>query len=171
MIDFSTVKAITIPEGVVKQITRKSDGTVLWKAGPKNWIPYSTESDGKTIFNGGLGYKDNSRLNSSADVVTLNGYVVTGYIPVKPGDIVRVKGITWNSSTNTGSYFWTFNSGFTKLKSSRPNISSQDIVATVKENGVVEFMLQRYANTVAYIRFSSYGSGANLVVTVNEEIT
>ena len=31
MIDFSTAKAITIPEGRVKKITRKSDSVVLWE--------------------------------------------------------------------------------------------------------------------------------------------
>ena len=60
MIDFTGVKSISIPEGIVKQITRKSDGVILFKSGPKNWIPYSTTTDGKTIFNGGLGYKNNT---------------------------------------------------------------------------------------------------------------
>ena len=31
MLDFTGVKAITIPEGKVKKITRKSDGVVLWE--------------------------------------------------------------------------------------------------------------------------------------------
>ena len=30
-IDFTGVKAITVPEGAVKKITRKSDGVVLWE--------------------------------------------------------------------------------------------------------------------------------------------
>ena len=35
-IDFSQVKAITIPEGSVTKIT-DSNGTVLWKEQPNNW--------------------------------------------------------------------------------------------------------------------------------------
>ena len=167
MIDFSTVKAITIPEGVVKKIV--SAGVTLWEAiRYKNWVPFSIDTDG-SIFNK-VGYKDGSRLNSSAAVVELAGYVVSGYIPVKPGDIVRLKGLTWNSSTNTGSYFWTFDSSFTRLKSARPNASSQDIVASAEANGVTAFRLETYANAVAYIRLSAYGTGANMVITVNEEI-
>ena len=168
MIDFSAVKAITIPEGKAKAINRESDGLLLWKGGSKNWVAYSTEADGKTIFNG-VGYKDNARLNSSAAVVALDGYVTSGYIPAKHGDTVRLKGLTWNSATNTGSYFWTFDSTFTPMKSGRPNNSSQDIVVS-EENGVISFYLQNYATGVAYVRLSSYGLGANMVITVNEEI-
>ena len=35
-IDFTSVKAVTVPEGAVKKITRKSDGVVLWE---KQTIP------------------------------------------------------------------------------------------------------------------------------------
>lgn len=171
MIDFSAIKAISIPEGKVKAIHRESDGQLLWKGGYKNWVPYSTEADGKTIFNGGLGYKDNYRLNSSAAEVALSGYVVFGYIPVKADDVVRVKGITWDSSTNTGCYFYTFNSSFEKLKSTRPTGGSSDITAYVDENGVLVVEFAAYSKDVAYFRFSAYGSGAEVVITVNEEIT
>ena len=171
MIDFTGVKSISIPEGVVKQITRKSDGVILFKSGPKNWIPYSTTADGKTIYNGGLGYKNNTRLNSSAAETGQDGYVTIGYIPAKAGDTVRVKGITWTSTYNTGGYFWVFDSSFTRQKSSRPSASSQDIVVTNEGNGVMAFSIQRYATYAAYFRFSAYGVGENLIVTVNEEIT
>lgn len=171
MIDFTGVKAITIPEGAVKQITRKSDGVVLWKSGPKNWLPLSTEADGKTLYNNGLGYKSGTRLNSSASEVTLAGYGVCGYIPAKAGDIVRIKGVTWNSSTNTGGYFWTFNSSFTRLKSARPTASSQDLTASVDGNGVLVVQLASYNTSVRYIRLSAYGLGADTIITVNEEIT
>ena len=168
--DFSTIKAITIPEGNVKKITRTSDGTVLWKSGPKNWIPYSTESDGKTIYNNGLGYKSDTRLNSSASEVTLAGYGVCGYIPAKAGDTIRIKGVTWNSSTQTGSYFWTFDSSFTELKSSRPTGGSADITTSVDDNGMLVVYLVNYNTDVRYFRLSTYGLGADTIITINEEI-
>ena len=62
MIDFTGVKAITIPEGKVKKIT--SNGVVLWKGGHTNLVPLSTEADGVTIYNGGLGYKNGYRIRS-----------------------------------------------------------------------------------------------------------
>ena len=170
MIDFSKVKQIIIPEGKANKITRDSDGTVLWKSGPKNWLPLSTEADGKTIYNNGLGYKSGTRLNSSASEVTLAGYGVCGYIPAKAGDIVRIKGVTWNSSTQTGSYFWTFDSSFTRMKAARPITSSQDVIASVDVNGVLVVELVSYNTSVRYIRLSAYGLGADTIITVNEEI-
>lgn len=171
MIDFSAVKSITIPEGVVTKIM--SAGKTLWEAVRyKNWIPFSTDADGKTIFNGGLGYKNNSRLNSSAAVVTLDGYTVTGYIPARAGNIVRVKGVTFDSAHNTGCYFYTFDSSFKSLKYERPSDSStEDISITQEGNGVIAFSLVDYNTSVRYIRFSAYGDGVNAIVTVNEEIT
>lgn len=168
MLDFSGVKGIVIPEGEVVKI--EVSGTILWKKEAKNWVPYSTTTDGKTIFNG-TGYKNNTRLNSSAEEVALTGYVTTGYIPAKAGDDIRVKGITWDSTTNKGGYFWTYDSGFAKLKNRRPGGGgSQNITFTVDTNGIVTFHLAEYDTSVAYIRFSAYGTGENLVVTVSEEI-
>lgn len=169
MIDFSAVKAITIPEGIVTKIVYA--GVTLWEAiRYKNWIPFAIDTD-KSIFNK-VGYKNNSRLNSSAAVVTLDGYTVSGYIPARAGDIVRVKGVAFDSAHNTGCYFWTFDSSFTKLKSERPaDGSTADISITQEGNGVTAFHLVAYNTNVRYIRFSAYGDGANLIVTVNEEIT
>lgn len=171
MIDFKTLKSLKIPEGVVTKIV--SAGVTLWEAVRyKNWVKFSTEADGKTIFNGGLGYKNNSRLNSSAAVVTLDGYTVTGYIPARAGDIVRAKGVSFDSAHNSGCYFWTFDSSFTKLKNERPtDTSTDDVSITQEENGVIAFYLASYNTSVRYIRFSAYGDGANAIVTVNEEIT
>lgn len=60
--DFSNVKSITIPEGKVKRIL--SGSTVLWQSGYTNLVPLSTEADDKTIYNGGLGYKNGYRIRS-----------------------------------------------------------------------------------------------------------
>ena len=166
-IDFSEIKGVAIPDGDVVKI--EINGTLVWKAGPTNWVPLSINADG-SAYNNGLGYTDNTRLNSSAAEVTLSGYVVCGYIPVKPGDTVRVKGITWDSATQTGSYFWTFDSSFTKQKQQRPNGGSSDITVS-NSNGVVSFKLAASMTDCAYFRISSYGSGADLIITVNEEIT
>ena len=60
--DFSSVKVITIPEGDVRQITRKSDGVVLWKAITfTNQVPISADTGGisSSAQNGSvtIGYK------------------------------------------------------------------------------------------------------------------
>ena len=169
-LNFADYKQIRIPEGQVKRIARANDGLVLWKAAYINQVPLSKEADG-TPYNGGLGYRDNTRLNSSAADVALDGYAVCGYIPANAGDTVRVKGVTWDSSKNTGSYFWTFDSSHTKQKNKRPNgDGSQDIAVTFEGNGVVAFGIANYRTETAYIRLSAYGKGADVIVTVNEEI-
>lgn len=43
-IDFTGVKSITIPEGSVKKITRKSDGAVLWEKVEYKWQKYNVNS-------------------------------------------------------------------------------------------------------------------------------
>ena len=92
--DFSTLKAIAIPEGNVLKIER--NGSVIWEMAVSytNQVPLSTDTDG-SIFNG-KGYKDNVRLSSSGGVSSSaqNGSVTTGFLPWY-GDttILRIKGV------------------------------------------------------------------------------
>ena len=68
MIDFTNVKAITIPEGAVKKITRKSDGALLWQGATyTNLIPLSIGTDKKPYIgdNGEVGYKTGIQISSS----------------------------------------------------------------------------------------------------------
>ena len=54
--DFSTIKAIRIPEGNVTKITSKADGKVLWKAGIDPFIlidfEYTANNDGTYTLTG-----------------------------------------------------------------------------------------------------------------------
>ena len=106
MIDFTNGKSITIPEGSVKQITRKSDGTVLWKSGYKNWARYSTEADGVTIYNGGLGYKKGYRIRSGGAEGTNDYGVCTGFIPFVKGDKLYIyPALTNRNITNAINFY------------------------------------------------------------------
>ena len=135
----------------------------------KNWVEYAIDTDG-SFFNG-IGYRLDTRLNSSAAEVAIADYGVSGYIPVKAGDVVRVRGAMFNTSYATGGYFWTFDENFTKLKSERPaDNSTEDISVVQEENGVTAFHLVSYNTDVRYIRLSAYGLGPNTLITVNEEI-
>lgn len=67
-----------------------------------NWIKRSVEADG-TPYNGGQGWKANTRLSSSGAESTSDaaGMECTGFIPFKRGDVIRFSGITMNrNSTN-----------------------------------------------------------------------
>lgn len=184
MIDFTGVKAITIPEGDVKQITRKSDGVVLWKSGYKNWVKYSTESDGKTIYNGGLGYKNGYRVRSGgAEGADAYG-ACTGFIPVKGGDVIRISGCDFAHAAN-GNAINVSDASFTNIgqftmipaqygifASSYSAYSHKSVVQ--EKTGVWKWIVPPAASGVAYIRVTGYGNsshGADLIVTINEEIT
>lgn len=187
MIDFTGVKAITIPEGVVKQITRKSDGVVLWKAGYKNWVKYSTTNDGKTIYNGGKGYKDGYRLRSGGAEQSTSGASHTGFIPVKGGDVVRISGCNFEDGSANRSALNVSNASFTNIGQFSMIPSNYGIFGStykaygyesvVKETaGVWKWIVPPDASGVAYIRVTgnvaslSPQSGSNLIVTINEEI-
>lgn len=169
MIDFTTLKKLVIPEGVVRAISRTIDNVVLWKSDIKNWVKYSTESDGTTIYNNNLGYKNNTRLNSSADEVDLTGYVTFGYIPVKANDVIRVKGVDWNDG-DSNCYLWYYDSTYTQQKYFRPDQGTEDIIMSNGENGEIIFTIKDYVSSCAYIRLCAKGFGETAIITVNEEI-
>lgn len=60
-----------------------------------NWIQRSlgdeVDSEGERYVFNGKGWQENKRINSSGDVVDNLGSIVTGFIRVKPGDVIRFK--------------------------------------------------------------------------------
>lgn len=190
MIDFSNLKAVTIPEGVVTKIV--SAGKTLWElvvATYTNQVPISTDTDG-SIYNG-TGYKDNTRLSSSGGVSgsAQNGSVTTGFIPWY-GDTtyLRIKGAEWlNAFTLTGGHYYLncydANKKFLSYLSSGEYADGNlgHIVSVTRDaNGVdtIKFsetygtsnaVLQNFRKA-AFIRLNAYGKGKDMIVTVNEEI-
>ena len=64
-----------------------------------NWLKLSTEIDGATPYNGGKGYKEDTRFSASSSTEkNAPGVYVTGLIPVNGGDIVRLKNISLNTN-------------------------------------------------------------------------
>ena len=61
---------------------------------PTNAIPTATDTDRKTIYNG-IGYKKETRINSSGAVVDASGNSidVTGFIPVTEGDTLEIRNL------------------------------------------------------------------------------
>ena len=190
--DFSGVKAITIPQGDVKML--HINGTLMWQveATPTytNQVPISTDTDG-SIFNS-VGYKENVRLSSSGSISgsAQSGSVTTGFIPWN-GDTtyLRMKGVEWkNSSANYGGHSYLIPYDASK-KSLGVYLSAGEysggnfnhiVTVTRDTNGVetVKFSetygtsnstLQGFRNA-KFIRINAYGKGADFVVTINEEI-
>lgn len=80
MIDFTGVKALTIPEGKVSRITRKSDGTLIWEAVTSR-IPKE--------------YQEVEYINMPS-----GAYINTGWIPSNDS-VFRIK-----FKVIRGNYFW-----------------------------------------------------------------
>lgn len=174
---FSNIKAITIPEGVVKKIS--VGNSIIWEepSSYKNWVPYSIDTDG-SIFNG-TGWIGKTRLSSSGATKDANYASVTGYIPAKAGDVVRIAGTYWLSSDyQSTNYVCTYDSNFAFIAA--VNCAGSYGGGTVSGDSNVAEVILKNTSTIAYIRVSSSdasgnsvgvdGPGNNLIVTINEEI-
>jgi hypothetical protein len=181
--DFSQVKSLTIPEGEVVQIA--AGDTILWKAGPTNLVPLSTEADGKTIYNGGKGYKDGYRIRSGGNEAEQKISACTGYIPYKKGDKLYIYPPFIGRNTDNAINF--YNSAFECLGQITDSGAAygfcNSTFKTKVVNGVsvldISAVTVSGVNNVAFVRithyieegFSTITSGAEMIITKNEEIT
>ena len=189
VIDFKNIKGLTIPEGEVAKID--VNGSVLWEkvVAPvyKNWMKYSTESDGVTIYNGGLGYKNGYRLSSSGGESTNTKDTVTGFMPVKGGETIRIKAkdtqgntVFWYNTALSTNYLNAYKEDKSLLYAgnAKGTYGSSNLIESMiadTENGISIIKLKSVAN-IAFIRISVAGStyavsGVDLIVTIDEEIT
>lgn len=185
----SDFKKISIDGVEMKQLF--INDTQVWKSGYKNWVKYSTESDGKTIYNGGLGYKTGYRVRSGGAEGENSNAICTGFIPYKKGDLLRIiPQFTGVNSQNTINFY---DSGFANLGQYNDNGSFYGIctgggwnVAT-EQDGIttVDVTGANGAADIAYIRITHIYVAPGLtsshtayvqdpetdfIVTVNEEI-
>ena len=184
-------KKLTI--GGVELVQLFINGVKVWAMKTfTNQVPISTDTDGN-IFNG-VGYKENVRLSSSGGISSSaqNGSVTTGFIPWY-GDTtyLRMKGVEWLSAYASGHYYIIpydankkpMGGGGQYLSSAEYSGGSMTHIVTVTRdaNGVetVKFSetygttntyLQAFRNA-KYIRITAHGKGADMIVTINEEIT
>ena len=186
--DFSQLKKLSIPDGEVKQIA--CDGVVLWAAKTfTNQVPISTDTDG-SIFNG-VGYIENRRLSSSGGLSgsAQNGSVTTGFMPFH-GDttVIRMKDVEWmnaaanynghfyimfydanKKSAGANDYIW---SGQTNADHIRTVTRDSNGIETITFNtsyGTTNSLLQ-WIRSASFIRITAYGKGADMIVTIDEEI-
>lgn len=177
-IDFSKFKSLTVAGVALKQLF--INGVQVWKSGYKNWVRYSTEADGVTIYNGGLGYKNGYRVRSGGAEAGQNGASCTGFIPAVAGDVVRLSGydvkyegaqnainVSNASRTNLGQIV--ANSSWSYGIFEGNSINWDDVILE-KDNVYKWTIPDGYG--IAYIRVTGYtgNDGAKMIVTINEEI-
>lgn len=127
-------------------------------------------------YNNAQCWKADTRLNSSGTEAVANGGEVTGFIPVKQGDKLRFKNISflYKGEHNDGCYLAMYDASFNCISSNR--ISS--MVGSGYYANYAEFdansELIAYtvdASNAAYLRFSATEISLESVITINEEIT
>lgn len=176
-----TSKVYVLPDGFIYAYI-KGETTV---EGCTNLVPTSIDTDG-SIYNN-TGYKENARLSSSGGVsgTAQAGSVVTGFIQFTPKDVIRIKGARWLGFTaDEGHYYVNFydssktfiNNGSVPSSAYEDNYTNALSIVYDEVTGVTTFDINEsatFATTIAsaaYFRINAYGSGADLIVTVNEEI-
>ena len=142
---------------------------------PTNQIPISTDINGD-IYNG-IGYKDNARITSSGAEGTLDGAFLTGFIPVTAGDTIYLSsGIldpNWGSAGSANSRLYESDKTTTTNAFNPAIIESASALENIVKDSsgyVIQFSIKSSAATTAYMRLTLKGTGANAVITVNEEI-
>lgn len=153
-----------------------------------NQIPLSIEPDSNEIYNGGLGYKQDARLNSSANAVDTdtthtNRLFVTGLLPIQKGTIFRFKNC-WIDPDGTMADYPMSASGcniYVYTESGRPStaigmawesMNGKYFTATEDSDGNIVALTWAYTGDTdyAYVRFTLAGIGEEAVITINEEI-
>lgn len=158
--------------------------TQIWKSGYKNWVKYAIDTDG-SLYNG-KGYIDGYRLSSGGGVSASDATTTTGFIPAKAGDIIRIKGYRWYTLATSAQYLIAYYSinNFAKVYTgtSQSRYQTADFIESMEyANGISTVKLKDGVGGYDYIRLctGSYddndqtdgaATGANLIVTVNEEI-
>ena len=165
------------------------NGVEVWSGGYTNLVPTAADADGNAYQ--GKGYIDGYRLSSGGDLTLQANTATTGFIRCRATDVIRMGGLTFRP-TSGHCYLSFYDSGFRLLgsvniykDSSSPtgwkNIP-RGIVRTIdatsntpptETDGVTTFDHYYFSDglDVAYFRVNGYGgSGAEMIVTVNEEI-
>ena len=162
-------------------------GFTVGAAAIVNQIPISTDTDG-SIYNG-IGFMAARRIDSSGAVATLsnsgatNPIFVTGFIPVKYGDIVRLKNCfidTTSVENNTvyGQNGWSIQNAFYNsskepwgLQVWTDTATGNFTSATPDSNGMVTEFTVKHSNA-GYMRLclAPTGTPADAILTVNQEI-
>ena len=137
-----------------------------------NVLKTSLAADGVSIYNadGTPGYKANTRWSQSGQSESTSaGDYITGWIKVSPGDVIRLKNMTTQSSNFI--LLMSNACGSTSRSGNYNNIvGDQYYLGEVDENGnVIKFNIPSNFN-YSYIRIMCGGIDDTSIITINEPI-
>lgn len=137
-----------------------------------NKIPASVDADGG-VYNG-VGYKSGVYLDSAGAEISGQNVVVSGYIPVKKGDIIRIKDVSQaNIDTSQILTLTAAKAGTAGCGKTIASIQGNGVYGTITINGNVatwdtSSIDYYFWDGFAWLRVTTHSVDA--VVTVNEEI-
>lgn len=117
-------------------------------------------------------WTEDYRMNSTGALVTCSGAVATNWIPVKAGDVLRVKGL--NILDSSAGYMWVLKTDGTMDYPKCANLSTH---FTTDDDGVISYTVHTISESaealIDSIRLSgmlSADSSADVVITLNESL-
>lgn len=162
-------------------VDRVFDYTVIDTSAPSytNLLPSAIDTDG-SVYNG-VGWEKGYRLGSDGAPSGQNDSYLTGFIPVKMGDVVHLKNVKWQNGVTTG------------LSSSNQRVSFYDankahlgqtnavglggtLLGVKDDNNIwTQFTVRSFSgvtlDNAAYFRLNCAEISGDSIITVNEEIT
>lgn len=147
-----------------------------------NMLDVATEADGKTLYNGGHGYKNDVRFSTTSNSETAaTGWDLSGYFPVKKGDVLRFKNVEFMDMADAGGVtkrntVLLFNSDFS-YNSNSANYTPDNLPTAAwnpaygDDGDIVQLMIPTsYGDGIAYCRICAKNLTGASVITVNEAI-
>lgn len=143
-----------------------------------NRLREATDANG-SIYNG-KGWKENVRISVSGGFTETahDGTMLTGFIPVRAGDIIRLKNVAMPPTTSDyKSAAYSFDSNKTGITNTNITSDTGDTFGVVIEDGnVVQFTVSAHffggdASGSGYLRINAERFTNSSIITVNQEIT
>lgn len=171
---YSIQSVVVTMGGVDITSTAYSNGTISIASVTGN-ISITVTTSGYTNLANDIGYTAGTRIStSSGNNSAASGLFTTGYIPCSVNDVIRVYGYDFRASANGNNAYAFYDANKTKNGSGYNNeVSSGSFDLSFDSNGYITFVPKQ--STIVYARFGgSLGSGdatgADLIITINEEI-
>ncbi|MBQ8752790.1 MAG: metallophosphoesterase [Clostridia bacterium] len=140
-----------------------------------NRLPLAVDTDG-SVYDG-KGYREGYRLDSGGNAIAYDGFTVTGFIPVKAGDTVYLKNVTFNSAVdNATNQRLALYDADKVLIGAMTNATSTEIMGRVydENHDLIQFTVEAWGDNdvaaCAYFRMNGTYIGEDSIITVNQPI-
>lgn len=163
-----TEKQYVLPDGYIYKYEAISSYTVV------NQLPLSTDESGE-IFNS-CGYKDNSRIRGILELGEYEGSFVTGYIPIRLGDVIyfteNCLDVQHHDAQVMHIVLYDADKNIVSSVSLRDLLES--VFKTVETNAdgyvsAIKLSEENNPANIAFVRFSLIGKGEEQIISVNEK--